>query len=140
MPVNSKDRSFIQLNFVLCDPIKNRILFQSFARMIKFLTLLEKIFERLVTLRGNQRSLLRRGTPIKNVTSYCVSGCKRPNCHLVSKSNWLILRFWLSDDAAVSTSSLNTANNFCVCVKSEGGLRRLQQFWMPSDSRPMLIG
>ena len=72
-------------------------LFQSFARMIKFLTLLEKIFERLVTLRGNQRSLLRRGTPIKNVTSYCVSGCKRPNCHLVSKSNWLILRFWLSD-------------------------------------------
>ena len=57
MPVNSKDRSFIQLNFVLCDPIKNRILFQSFARMIKFLTLLEKIFERVVTLIKSCRTM-----------------------------------------------------------------------------------
>ena len=82
------------------------------------------MFERVVASKGNQRSLLRRGTLIKNVTSYCVSGCKRPNCHLVSKSDWLIMRYGLPIDAAVSTSSLTTANNFCVCVKREGGLRR----------------
>ena len=106
-----------------------RFLFQSFARMIKFSnSFLRECLNRVVALKGNQRSLLRRGTSIKNVTSYCVSGCKWPNCHLVSKSDWLIMRFRLPDDAAISTSSLTTANKFCVCVRSEGDLCRWQQF------------